>query len=173
VFVPVTARRPRLKLVVATRAALTLVWPISLLMGHVPPSALSDVGNLQGTRKVMRRLSYFWTNLAWDQWLYGLFSSIIGGGATAASGMFTVMGIDPEKFNFNQPWNLVKASLIMFVVSGLAQMWAYLKQNSLPGIRTVEKTTETTQIGAKPPVVVETVKETVVAPVEKTGEQKS
>src|SRR5271154_6010101 len=93
----------------------------------------------------MIRLSTFWKSLAWDQWLYGLISSVVGAGSTAASGVFAVMLIDPEKFNINQSWNLVRVSFAIFAVSALGQFFAYLKQNALPPVLTAQSATEKTE----------------------------
>jgi hypothetical protein len=115
-------------------------------------------------------LSSFWKNLAWDQWLYGLLSAIIGGGSTAASGTFAVMGMDPEKFNFNDPWKLVKLSTIIFLVAGLGQMWAYLKQNSLPAVMTAQTASEKTEVNPSGATV--TTKTTSEITVQQPPEQK-
>ena len=89
-------------------------------------------------------LPSFLKSLAWEQWLYGLLSSVIGAGSTAASGLFAVMLIDPEKFNLNQSWNLVRLSFAIFAVAGVGQFWAYLKQG-LPPMIAASKTTEQTE----------------------------
>lgn len=91
----------------------------------------------------MTQLSSFWKSLAWDQWLYGLLSSVVGAGSTAASGVFAVMLIDPEKFNLAQSWNLVRVAFAIFAIAGLGQFFAYLKQGLPPVIAAQSATTQT------------------------------
>lgn len=106
----------------------------------------------------------FWKTLAWDQWAYGLLTAVLGGGATSASGVLSVMAIDPEKFNFSQPWNLVKASFASFLLGGVIQMWAYLKQG-LPPVMTSKTETQQTETAPDGGVVTKkTSSEVVVQP---------
>lgn len=58
------------------------------------------------------------------------------------------MLIDPEKFNINQSWNLVRVSFAIFAVSALGQFFAYLKQNALPPV--IAAQSATTQTETKP-----------------------
>lgn len=85
----------------------------------------------------------FLKNLAWDQWLYGLISSVISAGSTAASGVTAAMVIAPDKFNFSQLGNLFKLSCAIFLFGAVPQFWAYLKQG-LPPMLASKKESEQT-----------------------------
>jgi hypothetical protein len=107
-------------------------------------------------------------NLDIDTWLRGLFSAGISGGASAVVGGFTVSGMDPEHYNFAAPkfYILVGA---LFATNAVVSMAKFLAAQPLPGIKQVEKTTQTIiPATAGSPKTIETVKETsveTVAPV--------
>lgn len=69
--------------------------------------------------------------LDWSNWLYGLLSGFIGGGAGAASSSITAALLAPDQFNITTSkfYILLGAT---FVVHGLLTMFAFLKQNALP-----------------------------------------
>jgi uncharacterized membrane protein HdeD (DUF308 family) len=71
--------------------------------------------------------------LNWGQWLYGLISGFIGGGAGAVSAGFAGILTDPEHFNpANGLRHLFHLMGITFLVSGTITAIAYLKQSPLP-----------------------------------------
>lgn len=77
--------------------------------------------------------------LDWGQWLYGLFSGFIGGGASAATSGFVGNAVDPTHFNVRSRdfYILIGAN---FMASGLLSMFFYLKQHPLPEMHVVERT---------------------------------
>ena len=89
-------------------------------------------------------LPSFLKSLAWEQWLYGLCRPSSELAQLLLQGSSPVMLIDPEKFNLNQSWNLVRLSFAIFAVAGVGQFWAYLKQG-LPPMIAASKTTEQTE----------------------------
>lgn len=71
--------------------------------------------------------------LNWQQWLYGLVSAFIGGGAAAVTGGLTSIGIDPEHFNLQAGLkHTAELAGAIFVVSGAMSVALYLKQSPLP-----------------------------------------
>ena len=102
----------------------------------------------------------FWSNLDWDNWLYGLISALIGGGSGAAGSAVGVMVVDPKDFNLDHLSMVFKVMLVTFVLGALQPFFAYLHQSSLPKAKVVT-TTET--VTTKPPVTTKvTVEETKV-----------
>lgn len=104
-------------------------------------------------------------NLDVSDWLRGLIGAFIGGAAGAfGTAGSAVTSIDPAYigshgtgFIFTMMWKTA-------IFSGVIGAALFLKQKSLPDpIKTTEVTLEKTTVGAKPPVVVETVKETTVS----------
>lgn len=74
------------------------------------------------------------SQLDWSQWLYGLLYALIGGGSTAVCGGIAVTAIDADHFKVGS-WNQIKVMLTMFLVSGVWNMFGYLKQHPLPEVR--------------------------------------
>lgn len=105
------------------------------------------------------------SNLDFDSWLRGLFSAGISGGASAVVGGFTVSGMDPKDYNFQQSkfYILVFA---LFATNAIVSIAKFLSAQPLPSMKQVEKTTQTTVQPGQAPKVVETVKETSVEPKE-------
>lgn len=79
-------------------------------------------------------------NLDWSQWIYGLVSAIIGGGAGAATAGVGANLVVP---NLHASQTLAIMGMT-FAVSGAIAGLAYLHQQPLPAV-TVEKTSETTR----------------------------
>ncbi len=102
--------------------------------------------------------------LDWSDWILGLWSAVITGGSSAVVSAFGLMVMDPKDFN-PQGEKLYMVAGQLFLWTGFLGMLNFLRQKPAPAFKTVEKTVETTTVGAKAPTVVETVKETVVAPI--------
>lgn len=87
-------------------------------------------------------------------WLHGLFAALIGGGASAVSGGFANILVDPKDFNIGSGggWHLAQTMLVTFFVSGALAAFAYLKQSPLPteSVEVIEQTTKTTTVTATP-----------------------
>lgn len=84
-------------------------------------------------------------NLNWRPWVYGLFSSLIGGGASAVSAAIGVNLIDPKDWNFTEhPGHVLELMGVCFVINGAISTFAYLAKSPLPSVETVvtEKTTD-------------------------------
>lgn len=74
------------------------------------------------------------SNLDWGDWLYGLISGFIGGGAAAASSGLVVAGIDPTTNHALAlgSWSNVKVMIATFVINGLLAVFLYLQKNPTP-----------------------------------------
>lgn len=83
-------------------------------------------------------------NLNWQPWMYGLLSSLIGGGAGAVSAAIGVNLIDPKDWNFTEhPGHVFALMGVCFAINGAISTFAYLSKSPLPSVETVvtEKTT--------------------------------
>jgi hypothetical protein len=74
--------------------------------------------------------------LDFSDWLYGLGAAFIGGGAGAVSAGLGVSMLDPKD------WNLGTGKLYalvgsVFVINGLLNMMAFLREKPLPDIKAV------------------------------------
>src|SRR6185437_59117 len=85
----------------------------------------------------------FWTNLDWDNWLYGLIAGFLGGGSGAVISGVVVSVNDPAHYNFATSGFYVLVFSV-FVANGLLNFFGYLHQNPLPKARVVT-TVETTK----------------------------
>jgi hypothetical protein len=85
--------------------------------------------------------------LAWSDWLYHLFFSAIGGGASAVTSTIGAVIIAPETFNAGGGLHkTLELMATVFVINALLALFYYLKQSPLPGvIETTSKMTETTK----------------------------
>lgn len=105
------------------------------------------------------------STLDFRNWIRGLLSAGISGGASAVVGGFTVSGMDPHDYNFAQAkfYILVGA---LFVTNAVVSIAKFLSAQPLPGVMQTETTTRTiTPATAVSPKIVETVKETRVEPI--------
>jgi hypothetical protein len=73
----------------------------------------------------------FFKGYAWSKWIQGLWAAVVGGGATSASGVFAVVTIDPQDFNFHTI-ALYKAAVVMFAFGAVTHFFAYLKEHPTP-----------------------------------------
>lgn len=97
--------------------------------------------------------------LNWGPWGYGLAAGFIGGGATAALGVFAAIGVTPYSYNFNnQLSNTLKLVIATFLVNGIALALAFLAKSPLPPIeQTTVSQTKTLDIPGSEPIVQKTV----------------
>lgn len=72
-----------------------------------------------------------WGNLDWGNWLYGLFSGLIGGGAGAVVSGVTVSVIDPKDWAIGSSHFLVLTGTL-FLTHGVLSAFMFLKQQPLP-----------------------------------------
>lgn len=82
-------------------------------------------------------------HLDWENWLYGLWAAVIGGGSTAASGAIAVISVDPMDFNLGTS-KFWKVSAVMFLTGAATSFFMFLKQNPAPKIIEQTKVTVTT-----------------------------
>jgi hypothetical protein len=87
-------------------------------------------------------------SLDWSQWLYGLMSAVIGGGAGAATAGFSANIVVPN-LNATQTLSIMGMT---FVVSGVIAGLSFLHQQPLPSV-TVAKTTETVKADSSGAVI--------------------
>ena len=76
----------------------------------------------------------------WGNWLYGLLTAVITGGANAVVGGVSLNLVDPSHFNA-QNADLYKVVWTLFLANGTMSFFLFLKQQPLPKL--VERTTET------------------------------
>lgn len=73
--------------------------------------------------------------LKWDQWIYGLLSGVVGGGASAVVSGVSSMLMAPQQFNL-QDWQGAKKLFVMmavnFTLNAALSAFFYLKQSPLP-----------------------------------------
>lgn len=109
--------------------------------------------------------------LDWSNWLYGLFSGAISGGANSVYAGFSSILVDSKDFNIYDK----KLYILMGITFGLSALMAtmnYLHTKPLPTIIQTETTTKRVEIEATdakpippPPVITTTEKVTKVEPV--------
>lgn len=75
----------------------------------------------------------FLKGYAWSKWVHGLWAAVIGGGATSALGSLSLIGIDPNTFNFHTG-EFYKAAAAVFISGAVTNFFAYLKQHPTPDI---------------------------------------
>lgn len=110
--------------------------------------------------------------LDFGDWIYGLLSGFISGGATTVVTGFTAALSDPEHFRFGSH-TFYQLMLNVFLASGAISAMNFLRTKPLPAIKTTETTVQTTEVipairtapTSPASTVVTTVKETVVSPV--------
>jgi hypothetical protein len=75
--------------------------------------------------------------------MYGLFSSVIGGGAGAVSAAIGVNLMDADQsFSLQKhPLHLVELMTVCFIVNGFFSTFLYLSKSPLPQIETVIQST--------------------------------
>lgn len=64
---------------------------------------------------------------------------------------FTLTGIDSKDFNTVRPAALLKAMGVMFLLSGAISAFNFLAKRSLPSVKQITTTTETTTVSAEEP----------------------
>jgi uncharacterized membrane protein len=104
--------------------------------------------------------------LDWSNWVKGIMSGFISGGASAVVSGFTVGLMDSKDYNFQNGklWTLI---VTLFIVNGVLGMMLYLTKSPLPGVKQITTTVQTTEIKTKPAAtVVTTVEETHVEKLE-------
>lgn len=101
--------------------------------------------------------------LDWFDWIRGLVGAFIGGAAGAiGSGVTTSTVIEPSYIASHEGliWKMMWQTALYTGTIGAA---LYLKQKSTPDLKVTERMVESKQVGEKPPVVTETLKETTVS----------
>jgi len=106
----------------------------------------------------------FWSNLDWDNWIYGLVTGFLGGGSGAVVSGVVVSINDPAHYNLASKSFYVLV-LSVFIANGLLAFFAYLHQNPLPKAKVVT-TVETTKTGPPDTTTKVTVEKTEVVPAE-------
>jgi hypothetical protein len=102
--------------------------------------------------------------LDFSDWLYGLASAFISGGATAITGGAAVGVSDPDHFNIHTK-DLWIVMGVMFVFSGVSNGANFLRTRPLPALKTTVTTVKSTELKQDPVSRVETtVQQTVVQP---------
>lgn len=103
-------------------------------------------------------------DLDWNDWLRGLWGAAVGGGASAIGAGSSMSIIDPAYVAAHGSGFIFKLMGGTFAVNAVIGAALFLAKKPAPeSIKTTEVTTEKTTVGAKLPVVVETVKETTVS----------
>lgn len=90
--------------------------------------------------------------LQWETWMYGLFSTLIGGGAGAVSAAIGVNLVDSKDWNLStHPGHLLYLMGVCFCINGAISTFAYLSKSPLPTIvtTTTDKTVNVTDTGVK------------------------
>ena len=89
--------------------------------------------------------------LSWQTWVYGLFSSLIGGGSGAVSAAIGVNLIDPKDWGITEhTGHLFLLMGVCFSVNGAIATFAFLAKSPLPQVETVTtKETVTTEPAGK------------------------
>lgn len=79
--------------------------------------------------------------LNWDNWLLGVGSAFIGGGASAVvSGLTSSLAFHVDVTTWAGMVKMLTLMLINFVLTGSVSMFFYLKQSPLPTVVTETKT---------------------------------
>jgi hypothetical protein len=104
------------------------------------------------------------SSLDFDGWIRGILSAGISGGASAVSGAIVLPALDAEDFNvYTAKFYIAIGAL--FLANALVSITKFLSAQPLPGVKVVERTTQTiTAATIDTPKVVETIKETHVEP---------
>lgn len=77
-------------------------------------------------------------NLSWQPWVYGLFSSLIGGGSGAVSAAIGVNILDPNDWGITRhPGHLFTLMGVCFAVNGAIATFAFLAKSPLPQVEVV------------------------------------
>jgi len=121
-------------------------------------------------------------SLDFGEWVYGLTGAFIGGGASAVTSGFVVVGMDPKDYNLNDGLpKLLSLMSAMFVVNGIMSMMMFLRQKPVPDHKQIRTTVQETTVEpahrstaaskATPETkVVTTVEETKVVPTKDEGD---
>ena len=101
----------------------------------------------------------------WGNWLYGLFSGFIGGGAGAVVSGVTVSMFDKDNFYIGSSKFFLLVGAV-FLTNGTLTALAFLKQQPLPPhLKTVTTSVEQTVQPGAPTIVSTRVEETHVEPI--------
>lgn len=76
----------------------------------------------------------------WTEWLLGIMAAFVGGGSTAAGAAIAVYITDPVKYSAD-PLSVFKITAVVFVISGMNSMFAFLRQKSAPAYTSTTITT--------------------------------
>jgi hypothetical protein len=104
------------------------------------------------------QLPFGFGQLDFEDWVQGLVSAFIGGGAAAVVSGVVVSVKDPDHYSIGGA-SFYQLVFAVFMASGLLNAMAFLRTKPIPD-KLVEKTVEVTKTTGKPATVVTTVKET-------------
>jgi hypothetical protein len=113
---------------------------------------------------MFKRLPAGFGDLDWTNWIRGVVSGFVSGGASAVVSGFTVGLMDSTDYNLQNGklWTLIVA---LFIVNGVLGMMLYLAKSPLPDVKQVTTKVQTTETRGKPPAtIVTTVEETHIEP---------
>lgn len=91
----------------------------------------------------MMQLPFGFGQLDWGDWVRGLASAFITGGASAVVTGFTVALSDPKDYSLGSD-KFLHLVLNVFVASGLLGGMAFLRTKPIPDVKTVTTTVEKT-----------------------------
>jgi hypothetical protein len=94
--------------------------------------------------------------LDFGDWLYGLFSGVISGGAGSILTTFTASTIAPESFNMQHPSKLFWLMGVTFGISGVMSAANFLAKRPLPSVIQVKDTVKTVEVEQQPTKIVTT-----------------
>ena len=105
-------------------------------------------------------------NIDFTDWVRGLVSAVISGGASAVTSGFVMAANDPAKYAVGTSASL-KLMTTFFLINGFLAGMNFLRTKPLPELKTVTTTTETTEHVKSPAAtVVTTVEEVKKVPVD-------
>ena len=109
------------------------------------------------------RLPLGFGSLDFGDWIRGLMSAVISGGASSVTAGFVVGAKDGDHFAVGS-WNSIELMGTVFLATGILSGFNFLRTKPLPDVKVVKTTVETTSVAKKPDIVVKTVEETRMEP---------
>jgi hypothetical protein len=94
-------------------------------------------------------------DLDWSDWIRGLVSAVVSGGAGAVSAAFVTAAQDPAKMGIGS-LNSIELMFSIFFVTGLFNMFAFLRTKPIPDVKTVVTTVRKVEVAGNPPATTTT-----------------